>query len=281
MTVCVSGYSQHPAPAAAVGEVVGDVLSRIDPHPDLAVLFASGRFIGELGSVVAAVQALLAPKVLVGSDVPRVFGGSDDRPSADGLLLMAAHTGDHVDLITPVRYDPAETVLGWHTPDGSVLCDDAVTLALTEPAVSVADLPGTVVGVGGSTERRLVLNHTIYDGGGVGVQLPVSAAAPFDFTLPLWEDVVRDEWDATAQEYIEEHVLERHGELFDPGDGAGLLLFAARSALAPMGARFDFEIAFDRFSGSVAGALAPVVWSPEPRAAGGQKDRAICGLVLR
>jgi hypothetical protein len=253
----------------------------MDPHPDLAVLFASGRFTEQLGSVVAAVQALLAPKVLVGSDVPRVFGGSDDRPSADGLLMLAANADDGADPVTAIRYDPADPNIGWHTPDGSPLRDDRVTLVLTEPAVNAAEVPGPVVGVGGSTERRLVLDHSIYDGGGVGVQLPASLAAPFDFTLPLWEDVVRDEWDATAQEYVEEHVLERHGELFDPGDGAGLLLFAARSALAPMGARFDFELAFDRFSGSVAGALAPVVWSPGQAAVGGQKDRAICGLVIR
>lgn len=281
MTVCVSGYSQHPTPAAAVGEVVGDVLGRLDPHPDLAVLFASGRFTDQLGSVVAAVQTLLAPRVLVGSDVPRVFGGSDDRPSADGLLLLAAHTDKDADLIAPIRYDPAEASLGWHTIDGAPLSEDGVTLALTEPAVGVAGVPGAVVGVGGSAEQRLILDHTIYPSGGVGVQLPTSVAKPFDFTLPLWEDVVRDEWDAAANEYVEEHVLERHGEVFDPGDGAGLLLFAARSALAPMGARFDFEIAFDRFSGSVAGALAPVVWSPEPTAALGPKDRSICGLVLR
>lgn len=268
-------------PAAAVGEVIGGVLGRIDPHPDLAVLFASGRFTDQLGPVVAAVNALLAPGVLIGSDVPRVFGGSDDRPSGDGLLLFAMHTDDDEDSITPIRYEPAESDVGWHTPDGTPLRTGGVTLALTEPAVSTAELPGPVVGVGGAADRLLILDDSIHDGGGVGVQLSDSVAEPFDFTLPLWEDVVRDEWDPVAQAYVQEQVLEPRGAHFDPSDGAGLLLFAARSAAAPMGARFDFEIAFDRFHGSVAGALAPVVWSPAAVASGAQKDRAICGLVIR
>lgn len=280
MTVCVSGYSEHPAAAAAVGEVVGDVLSRIDPHPDLAVLFSSGRFVAEIDQVVGAINVLLAPQVLIGSDVPRVFGGSDDRPATDGLLLWTAHLDDS-DPITPVRFDNQEPALGWHTPNGEAMTDDGVTLALTEPGVSTDGIPGTVVGVGGSSGHGLVINKSRFSGGGVGVQLPAAHAAPIDFTLPLWEDVVRDEWDEDAGEFIEDHVIERHGEMFDPGDGAGLLLFAARSAVAPIGARFDFEIAFDRFHGAIAGAVAPVVWSPGPPGPPDQKHRAICGLVLR
>ena len=37
--------SEHPDPGVAIGEVVGQVLDRVGPGPDLAVLFMTGHHV--------------------------------------------------------------------------------------------------------------------------------------------------------------------------------------------------------------------------------------------
>lgn len=283
-----AGYSEHPRAATAVGEVIGEVLGRIDPHPDLAVLLVSGRHTAELESIVNAVRILVAPQVLIGSDVPMVFDGTEERAGADGLLLWAAHIGESAP--KPFRFDPGDPAAGWHGPDGAPPAAGAVTLVLGQPDAPVRDIPGPVIGIGGSTGDGLVLLGSRVSGGAVAVQLDSAVISPFDFVLPLWEDLPDDSvtdpepggdpgpW-PLADGY--EPNLEHHGQVFDPGPGAGILLFAGRQNRAPMGARFDFEMVINRFSGAVGGALAPVVWSPAPPDRQDTAARAICGLVVR
>ena len=38
-----AALSEHPDPGVAIGEVVGQVLDRLGPSPDLAVLFTTGN----------------------------------------------------------------------------------------------------------------------------------------------------------------------------------------------------------------------------------------------
>ena len=50
MTAFAAALSEHPSPPEAVGEVVGDLLDRVGPAPDLAVLFVSPALAGLVGS---------------------------------------------------------------------------------------------------------------------------------------------------------------------------------------------------------------------------------------
>lgn len=279
MAVCVSGYSQHPVVAEAVGEVVGDVLARMDPHPDIVVLLASGRYAAALGEVVPAVRTLLAPQVLIGSDVPQVYGGSDERSSADGLLLFASHL-DTEEPVIPVRYDPAGQEAAWRTGDGSPIAADGVCLTLTEPAYVSVDPPGRVIGAACSLGSGLILDGAGSLDGGVGIRFPPSAVEPFDAVLPVWEDVAITAWDDEAGAHVTEHTVRLRGQPFDPGPGTGLLVFAARGAGSPMSQQSAMEIVFDRYGGAVAGALAPAVRSPGNPVPAADRDRSICGLIV-
>lgn len=267
MAVCVSAYSQHPSVAAAVGEVVGRVLAGMEPRPDFAVLVVSGRYVGAVNEIASAVGSLLAPEVLIGSDVPRVFGGSDDRASADGLLLLAGRLDDGSESVVPIRFDPTESPTAWQCLDRSPVEPGGVCLVLTEPSALAVRPPGLTVGIGASLGGGLLVDQEVGVAGGVGLRFPTEVATPFDFILPVWNDTTEEDWVV-------------RGDIFDPGPGAGLVVLAARAAAAPMGSRFDFELVFDRFNGAVAGALAPVVFSTGPPASPRERDRAVCGLVI-
>ena len=66
-----SGYatavSQHPDPAIAVAEVIGQSLERTGSRPGLAVLFTSGPHVSQTPRIARAIHKSLAPSVLLGS----------------------------------------------------------------------------------------------------------------------------------------------------------------------------------------------------------------------
>ena len=62
-----AALSEHPVPAEAAGEVLGQILEAVTPEPDLAVLFATTPMTGALEDIVGAVQAVLRPRTLIGS----------------------------------------------------------------------------------------------------------------------------------------------------------------------------------------------------------------------
>lgn len=271
-----AGYSEHPQAAVAVGEVVGDVLARVDPHPDLAVLFVSGRFVAVLDDVVAAIQALLAPQVLIGADVPVVFDGSDERAGTSGLLLWATHfpVGHGAEQPTVLTFDPSDHEAGWQSPNGTPQTATGVYLVLGQPTAPVSGLAGTVVGLGGSAGTGLVLNGARPQAGAVAVRLPAGAASAFHFTLPRWEDL------PTESDPVPDPPPDDYGAVFDPGPGAGILLFAGQQVRGLLGARFDFEMAMERFVGATGGAMAQTVWLPTGSKRPETARRTICGLVF-
>ena len=71
-----AALSEHPLPTHAVGEVVGEVLERLGPEPDLAVLFVGAAHTGAIEDIAAAVRQLLSPKVLIGCTAGTVVGGA-------------------------------------------------------------------------------------------------------------------------------------------------------------------------------------------------------------
>ncbi len=88
---CAAAFSQHPEAAAAVGEVIGDILERLEPHPDLAVLLIAGSLAEHSEQIVAAVSAIVAPETLIGSTALAVFGGIQDGTGEGGIALWAAN----------------------------------------------------------------------------------------------------------------------------------------------------------------------------------------------
>lgn len=185
-----AALSQHPVPAEAAGEVIGEVLEQLGPAPDVAVLFASPGMAGALEDVAATVRATLSPGVLLGATASTVIGGSREVDDGPALALWAATVGDAV----PVRLDavphlagvqvrglPVEAAEGRRT---LVLLADPFSLPLEGLLGELADdMPGlTVVGGLASAARgpggnRLVLDGEVHRDGAVGVLLPEGVRA--------------------------------------------------------------------------------------------------------
>ena len=121
--------SEHPLATHAVGEVVGEVLDRLGPAPDLAILFAGAAHTGAMDDIVRAVNELLEPTVLVGCTASTVVGRSREVEDAGGLSLWAA-TGMKADAFV-LRVD-GNAIRGF--PSADELPDDATALlVLADP----------------------------------------------------------------------------------------------------------------------------------------------------
>src|SRR5947208_3413759 len=86
-----AGLSQHPVPASAVGEAVGQVLDQLgEEHPDLVVVFASSHHVGAFEDIGASVRSLLYPVALVGCTADAVIAGSREVEEGPALAVWAA-----------------------------------------------------------------------------------------------------------------------------------------------------------------------------------------------
>src|SRR5690554_3720526 len=109
MTRYAAAVSEHPVAASAVGEVVGQVLERLDGPVDLACLFVSAAHRSSILAITSTVRELLAPATLVGSIALSVIGGPQEVESAPAIALWAGRTGP----CTPVRLDALRGPDGW------------------------------------------------------------------------------------------------------------------------------------------------------------------------
>jgi small ligand-binding sensory domain FIST len=177
-----AALSEHPVPAEAAGEVLGQILEAVTPEPDLAVLFATTPMTGALEDIVGAVQAVLRPRTLIGSTAASLLARTQEVEDSSALSLWAGTTGP----VRPVRLDARETIDGTvveglpaDTEPGSTL------LVLADPfSVPVAPVLGelaqrgiTAIGGMASAARgpggnRLVLDGRLHEDGAVGVLLP-------------------------------------------------------------------------------------------------------------
>jgi len=182
-----AGLSQHPSPAVAVGEVVGQVLDGLDGPPDLALLFVTPPHAGALDDAVRAIRELLAPGALLGCAAVSVVGGGREVEQSPGVVLWAGMTGPVTPFHLTVEETPdGQTVTGWpdQLPD-----DPSALLLLADPFSFPADpflqrldqdRPG-LVAVGGMASaargpggNRLVIDDAVVSAGAVGVFLPAS-----------------------------------------------------------------------------------------------------------
>ena len=187
-----AALSEHPSPPEAVGEVVGSVLDRLGPGPDLAVLFLSPAVAGAAEDIAATVRATLAPGALVGATASTVIGGPREVEQGPAVALWAASgvgptrtvrlEGDLVDGGMRVRGVPAGEARGG--PRTMVLLSDPYSIPLEGLLGGLAqDLPeltvvgGVASGARGPGGNRLVVDGEVHDDGAVGLLLPPGVAS--------------------------------------------------------------------------------------------------------
>lgn len=190
MTFAV-GLSEHPSPPEAMGEVIGAVLDRLGPSPDLAVLFLSPSLAGAAEDLAATVRSTLAPGVLVGATATTIIGGGREVEQGHAVALWAANVGpcrairletEVVEGGVRIRGVPAPDAQGG--PRTLVLLGDPYSLPLEALLAGMADdqpdlsiVGGMASGARGPGGNRLVLDDQVHRDGAVGVLLPPGATA--------------------------------------------------------------------------------------------------------
>ncbi len=186
-----AALSEHPSPPEAVGEVVGAVLDRLGPSPDLAVLFLSPALAGAAEDVVATIRATLAPGALVGTTATTVIGGPREVEAGPAIALWAANVGptrtvrlegDLVEGGMRVRGVPAAEARGG--PRTLLLLSDPYSIPLEGLLSGLADdLPdltvvgGVASGARGPGGNRMVVDGEVHHDGAVGLLLPPGVTA--------------------------------------------------------------------------------------------------------
>ena len=61
-----AAISEHPEPATAIGDAIGQVIDELGVEPDLAAIFVTAHFRDHLADMAAAVRTVLRPGVLIG-----------------------------------------------------------------------------------------------------------------------------------------------------------------------------------------------------------------------
>ena len=85
-----SALSEHAASVHAATDVADEVLQRLGPSPDLAVVFVTPPHRDAVVDVVNAIRALLQPQTLLGATAVAVLGGRREVEQAPAVSLFAA-----------------------------------------------------------------------------------------------------------------------------------------------------------------------------------------------
>ena len=165
--------SEHPDAGVAIGEVVGQVLERIGPGPDMAVLFLTAPHVAEAGRLGRVVRETLGARHLLGATAVSVLAHRQEVEETSAMVLWAGHTGP-VDLFRPEPGTPLPPDLG----------DGVSFLAIGDPFSFDADallasVPGGTTLVGGLASagsrpggNRLLLDDEVFTDGAVVAALP-------------------------------------------------------------------------------------------------------------
>ena len=184
-----AGLSQHPVPAHAIGEVVGQVLEQLggdeDAIPvDLAVLFVSPHHIGAIEDVASAVRNLLRPRVLLGCSAAAVIGGNREVEEESGISLLVGSLPGSRLVPMQLRVQPTHSgpaLIGWDdTVHGGTLLTlidpfsvpgDGLLHWLNANRPDVQVIGGLASAARGPGGNRLIFNDTIATEGAVCVLL--------------------------------------------------------------------------------------------------------------
>lgn len=164
-----AALSEHPLATHAVGEVVGEVLDRVGPAPDLAVLFVGAPHAGAVEDIAGAVRRLLQPRVLIGCTAGTVVGEAREVEDGAAISLWAGR----IPSVTAFRLTSPQPP---ELPDGT---DAVIVLAdpFTFPADELLDA-ATVPVVGGMASaargpggNRIIVDDHVFVDGGVAVAI--------------------------------------------------------------------------------------------------------------
>jgi small ligand-binding sensory domain FIST len=106
-----AALSEHPSTVEATAEVVGEVLDRVGPRPDLVALFVTAAHVARLAEIVRTVDAALEPGAVVGTTASSVLGRDREVEDQPAIALWAGTPGP----VKPVRLEALRT------PDGTLL----------------------------------------------------------------------------------------------------------------------------------------------------------------
>ena len=186
-----TAHSTHPVSAVAVGEIAGQILESIGAQPDLAAVFVTAGHAGALEDIGAAIETLLAPKVLLGAAAAGVIAGPVEVENGPGIALLAAKSAraGNGAWVRPLRIPPQ------HDPP---MLTRAVLLGTrrgtpkgwTSTSAALGDGPDGGTCAGGVVSGPLLLDGAIYDDGVIGATLnhnfaaaAASGCVPFGPTL--------------------------------------------------------------------------------------------------
>jgi small ligand-binding sensory domain FIST len=128
-----AAMSEHPVAAHAVGEVAGEILDQFGERPDLAMVFVTPPFAGALEDVVAAIDDILHPLVLLGCAAESIVGPHREVERTAAVSLFAARTGPllALSLDAGINEEEDEIVMsGW---PGEIAFDPQALLLVADP----------------------------------------------------------------------------------------------------------------------------------------------------
>lgn len=180
-----AALSQHPVPATAVGEVVGDLLERVGEGATLATLFVTQPHAGALEDAAGVVQEILKPQTLIGCTAESVLANSFEAEARAAVSLWVGDVGPTVGV--ELRTENGR-VAGWpdvlpFQPAAVVLFADPFTfdphvlfahLGADAPLIPV--IGGNASGGHGPGAARLALGRGVRAGGAVAAVLGPGAA---------------------------------------------------------------------------------------------------------
>ena len=182
--------SAHPVSAHALGEAVGQVLDKVGPSPDLAVLFLTAHHLPLAEELTASLHALLTPRALIGASAAAVLAGGRGIEGEPGLALWA---GSFPGVMGTVHLTAEQTPDGWWfdglddeaaaAASALVLVPDPFTFPPEELLSSLRHRHPHLDVIGGLASaarqagmNRLIVDERVVNHGAVGVLIDRHAA---------------------------------------------------------------------------------------------------------
>ncbi len=190
MGTYASALSEHPVPAHAVGEVVGQILEQLDGAPDFCFLFVTNSQGGAVEDIARSVRQLINPRVLIGMTSNLVGAGGQHVEKETGIALLAGRIGIDVEAVRleaiPTQDDD------WVITGGGSLASNGGTLVLIAdgdkfPIETVMNhlrevAPGVAI-AGGLTDtgpKLMMLDDELFSDGAIGLHLPAEQQVRLD-----------------------------------------------------------------------------------------------------